>query len=173
MLREGQTLTESLRKMRRKVMASSERRKFGIEGCTTVGGVIGVIKLRDSEASRLRREIHLLDVRRSSIDTRTLKAAREWTKVHNEIQEHRMKLLSLVGEAPVGLQRNRGHGGRPATWRTAVFMRINVIAAALDDKPATVLREFFGYLDNTTRSRTFIKHMLAGFRQWRHRQNGK
>jgi len=173
LLPEGEILTESLRKERRKVMAASERHRFGISGCTTVDGVIQVIKLRDSEASCLRHKIHLLDLRRLAIGTPTIETAQEWAKIFNEIRSYRIRLIELVGEAPVGLQRNHGNGGRPATWRTALFTRVNVIAAALDDKPAEVLRELFRRLEDTVRSRSFVKQMLTGFRGWRHRQQGR
>lgn len=152
------------------VMMASERRRLGLAACTTAEEVLQVGQLRDEEASRLRHEIHLLDMRRSRIDPPTCGTIEPWTQAYNQIQAQRMKLLDLVGEAPVGMARNRGAGGRPATWASALFAWTQAIADALDETPAAVLRALFAHLENSDRTQVFVRKMLGRFRQWRHRQ---
>lgn len=174
LLPDGAILTTSLQTKRLKVMMSSERGRFGIAECTTADEVLQVGKLRDAEASRLRHEIHVLDLRRSRVDPPTSDVtAKRWEQAHNRIQELRRKQIALVGEAPVGMARNRGAGGRPATWATAVFARTQVIADALHAKPVAALRALFAHLEDSGRTRTFLKRMIERFRQWRHRQRDR
>jgi hypothetical protein len=170
LLPEGRPLTASLQKKRLELMMASERRRLGVAECTTAEEVVEVGRRRDEEASRLRHEIHVLDVRRSRIDPPTHETAERWVQTYNEIQALRRKQIGLVGEAPVGMARNLGAGGRPATWASALFSRTQVIAAALDERPAVTLRALFAHLEDNDRSRAFVRKMLDRFRQWRHRQ---
>lgn len=84
-------LTASIRKKRLMVMMASERRRLGLAACTTAEEVLQVGQLRDEEASRLRHEIHLLDMRRSRIDPPTCGTIEPWTQAYNQIQAQRMK----------------------------------------------------------------------------------
>lgn len=163
-------ITASIQKKRFDLMMASERRRLGLAACTTAEEVLQVGRVRDEEASRLRHEIHVLDVRRSRIDPPTCETIERWTQAYNQIQARRMKLLELVCEAPVGMARNRGAGGRPATWASALFVWTQAIAHALDEEPATVLRALFAHLENNDRTQAFVRQMLGRFRQWRHRQ---